>query len=188
MMRMRMTRSVLTAAAAALPLSAVGVLATSTNAFGYGAADHPIAQVEISGNCDNPAFALCAPPTQNGVGLGGVWVWSELDTTTGNITSGTMDATVTFCGHGTGHPGAFGHPDHTGVWVRYASLTTAEAATAGHAQPFYNPATYHGSVDVLDFFPHTTPATDFVAVVPTQQGHYSEHPAPAVSIQLQVAP
>lgn len=189
----RIARRSLTVVVAALPLSAAGVVVTATDAFGYGKADNPIAQVELSGNCDNPTFTLCLPGTTGGVGLGGVWAWSELDTTsTGAGTSGTMDATVAFCQHAPFH-GAFGHPDRTGTWQRFTTVTTVATIAATypgyHLFPFYNPTTYDGgSVYVLDFNTTPTPETDFIVVVPTQQGHYSQHPAPGVSLQLQVAP
>lgn len=159
----------------------------SAKAFAYGKADQPIAQVEISGNCNNPSFPLCAEE----VGLGGVWVWSELDTSGDNTTSGTMDATVAFCGHvirggGPGSAGGGGGPVRSGVWYTYPSLEDAMNAYS-NAFPFYDSAEYTGRVWLLDFFPGTG-ADDFIAVVPAQMGHYSLQPVPAVTIQTQVAP
>src|SRR6266568_1883027 len=148
---------------------AVGVLGTGT-AFAYGAADQPIAQVEISGNCNNPDFALCQE-----VGLGGVWAWAELDTAGGSGTSGSMDFTLTF----------FGHPGE-GSWWTATSLSDALAAGAF---PFFDTSQTYSAYYVLDFFPGTGP-DDFIAVVPAVYGHYSSpssFPAGA-QFQTQVAP
>jgi hypothetical protein len=177
-MNLRFKRSLI---AAVVPLAVGGmIMGGATKAFAYGKADQPIAQVEISGNCDNPSFPLCAPEP-DGVGTGGVWVWSELDA------DGTMDATVTFCGHvvgggGPGSAGGGGGPVRGGVWSTISSLAEAPPG----AFPFYDPATYTGSLRVLDFFPGTG-SDDFIAVVPAQVGHYSLHPVPGVTIQTQVA-
>ena len=64
-------------------------------------------QLTYSANCDNPSVPLCAAPPA-GFGLGGAWGWIELDGSAG-ATSGTADATLTFCTHRTaGQPtGAF---------------------------------------------------------------------------------
>lgn len=184
-MNLRFRRSLL--AAAVLPLAVGGmIVAGAPKALAYGSADQPIAQIEISGNCNNPSYPLCAPPP-DGVGLGGVWVWSELDTSGGNLTSGTMDATVTFCGHvigggGPGSAGAGGGPDRNGVWYTISSLDQAPAG----AFPFYDPSKYSGNLRVLDFFPGSP--DDFITVVPAQMGHYSLQPVNGVTIQTQVAP
>jgi hypothetical protein len=177
------------AASAALGLGTV--VATTGTAFAYGSADNPVAQVEISANCDNPSFPLCAPPSQGGVGLGGVWAWAELGTNTGSGTfadPSPMDSTVTFCSHGSpGQNGTSGSPDPFGVWYEAPSLQQAFQDAGPAASPFYNPSTYRGPVRVLDFFPGSG-NHDFIAVVPATQGHYSLKPAPAVSIETQVAP
>jgi hypothetical protein len=154
------------------------------------------AQVEISGNCDNPSFPLCAP-APDGVGLGGVWSWAGLDTSTGSGTfadPSSMDATATFCGHVLGGGGprgsngpSSGSRDPFGVWYLEPSLGQALADAGPAAFPFYNPANYSGAVYVLDYFPGSG-ENDFIAVVPAQQGHYSIHPAAGVSIQTQIAP
>jgi|SRR5215469_780908 len=191
---MRRLRRYAAIAGAALPLAFAGVLASgATSALAYGSADQPVAQVEISGNCDNPGFFFCS----NVVGVGGIWAWAELNNIPSQTVAGwnEMDATVADCGHtqgggGPGTAGGFGHPDPFGVWQQFPSLDAAEQATGGAAQPLLllgsgNP--YTGSVYVLDFFPGSG-AGDFEAVVPTQQGHYSAQPAPGVSLQIQVAP
>lgn len=156
------------------------------------------AQVELSGNCDNPTFPLCAPPSKGGVGLGGVWSWASLDTSTGAGTfadPSSMDATATFCGHVQGGSGshagggsrAGGDRDPIGVWYREPSLDDAMTDAGSAASAFYDPSAYRGAVYVLDYFPGSG-ANDFIAVVPAQQGHYSIHPVAGVTIQTQVAP
>lgn len=183
-MNPRFKRSLI--AAAVLPLAVGGmIMGGATKAFAYGAPDQPIAQVEISGNCNNPSFPLCAPPP-DGVGLGGVWAWAELDTSGGDLTQGTMDATVAFCGHvigggGPGSAGGGGGPVE-GKWFTISSLDKAPAG----AFPFYDPSKYTGSLRVLDFFPGSP--DDFIAVVPAELGHYSLQPVNGVTIQTQVAP
>jgi hypothetical protein len=176
-MALRFVRRSLVVGIAILSAGAAATMA-APGAFAYGSADRPVAQVEISGNCDNPSFPLCAPEP-DGVGTGGVWAWSELDA------DGSMDATVAFCGHtvGGGGAGGGGGPVRSGHWWIISSLADAPAG----AGPFFDPSKYHGSLYVLDFFPGSG-ADDFIAVVPTSVGHYSLHPAPAVSIQTQVAP
>lgn len=162
-------------------------------ALAYGSADQPVAQVEISGNCDNPSFSFCSDV----VGVGGVWAWAELDNVPSSTVSGwnEMDATAAFCHHtqgagGPGLAGGGGGPDPFGVWQEFPSLTAALAATHGAAEPLLflgggNP--YTGAVYVLDFFPGSG-SDDFMPVVPVTQGHYSAHPATGVSLQVQVAP
>jgi hypothetical protein len=170
----------------------VAGVAGSGKALAYGKADQPVAQVEISANCNNPSFAFC-----NVVGLGGVWAWAELDNVPSDSVSGwnEMDATFAGCGHtrgagGPGSAGAGGGRDPIGVWQQFPSLLDAEIATGGAAEPLLllgsgNP--YSGSVYVLDFFPGSG-ADDFMPVVPVAQGHYSARPVSGVSLQVQVAP
>lgn len=173
---------VLTAALAAV----AGVLGTG-RALAYGHADHPVAQVEISANCDNPSFDLCAPQP-DGVGLGGVWEWAELDTAKPGDTSGTIDFTFSGCGHtvgggGPGSAGAHGTPGE-GVWYTITDLGQAPDG----AFPFFDTAKSYDAYYVLDFFPGAPPDDEFIAVVPASVGHYALHPAPGVSIETQVAP
>src|SRR5437660_1247518 len=46
-------------AAGLLALGALG--ATSNGVAAYGRADHPLAQLELSANCNDPTFGLCQP-------------------------------------------------------------------------------------------------------------------------------
>ena len=61
--------------AASLGVAAPGVAA-------YGAADQPLAQIEFSGNCNNPDVEFC-----HKVGLGGIWLWIEIDGGAGCLAS-----------------------------------------------------------------------------------------------------
>jgi hypothetical protein len=159
-----------------------GALGT-TKALAYGAADQPIAQVEISGNCNNPSFDLCKQ-----VGLGGVWAWAELDTAGGNGTSGDMDFTVAFCGHsgpgGGPHSAGGGGGPGEGEWQK---VDTLGAAFALGGAPFFDTSVTYSAYYVLDFFPGTGP-DDLIAIVPASYGHYGLNPVPAVAIQTTVAP
>ncbi|HET7338146.1 MAG TPA: hypothetical protein VFK22_01245 [Candidatus Dormibacteraeota bacterium] len=77
-------------------LAAAGAAASGTTGLAYGAADQPVAQVEVSANCDNPSFPFCA----NVVGTGGIWFWVELDA------NHTGDLSGADCGHTIGGGGA----------------------------------------------------------------------------------
>ena len=172
--------------------AAIGGALGTGKALAYGHADQPVAQVEISGNCDNPSFFFCS----NVVGVGGVWAWAELDNVASSEVPGwnEMDATAAFCGHtqgggGPGSAGGGGGPDPFGVWQEYPNLGAALAANP-NAEPLLflgggNP--YTGAVYVLDFFPGSG-ADDFMPIVPVAQGHYSAHPVSGVSLNIQVAP
>jgi hypothetical protein len=184
---MNLKKLLITCAASLLAFAGIAV-GGATSAFAYGSGDQPVAQVEISGNCDNPTFWFCADV----VGTGGVWAWSELDNVASSAVPGwnEMDATVAFCGHtqGGGGAGGFGHPDPFGVWKQYPNLGAALGANPGTAPIFaIFGTTYTGSVYVLDFFPGSG-SDDFEVAVPTRQGHYGAHPAAGVSIQIQIAP
>ena len=164
-------------------ITSVAAVVAPGKALAYGSADQPIAQVEISGNCNNPSFPLCQE-----VGLGGVWAWAELDTTAGNTSSGSMDYTLTFCGHsgpggGAHTAGAFGHPGE-GVWWKTSDLGAAFAAGGA---PFFDPSQTYSAYYVLDFQTGTG-SDDFIAIVPASYGHYGINPVPGVAIQTQVAP
>lgn len=188
---MRLKTKVAACASSVLALGGLS-LSASPGAFAYGSADNPVAQVEISANCDSASFSFCTDV----VGLGGVWAWAELD----NVPSSTagwneMDATISECQHtqgggGPGSAGASGGPDSIGVWAQYPNLGAALGANPG-AIPLYAlfgaNSDYTGSVYVLDFFPGAG-SQDFEPVVPTQVGHYSVQPVPGATVQIQVAP
>jgi hypothetical protein len=145
------------------------------SALAYLHADQPIAQVEISGNCNNPSFDLCAPEEQGGVGVGGVWTWAELDTAGTDGTYGSMDYTIAFCGHtigggGPGSPGGGGGPGE-GEWWTITNLADAP----GLAFPFFDTSKSYDAYYVLDYFPGSGD-DDFIAVVPAAYGHYGLHP------------
>lgn len=177
---------VLVAAVAAV----AGVLGAG-KALAYGIADQPLAQVEISGNCNNPGFPLCFPQDEGGVGLGGVWAWAEVDNT-GDGTSGTIDFTFSGCGHtvgggGPGTAGARGTPGE-GTWYLVDDLSEIPGLNLDtDAFPFFDTNNSYDHYYVLDFFPGSG-EDDFIAVVPTDFGHYGLKPAPGVTLQTQVAP
>ena len=154
------------------PLLAAGMLAVaglgaSTGAVGaYGRADHPLAQIEFSGNCNNPSYFLCAPPPA-GFGLGGIWLWIEIDT------GGSGDVSGAGCGHVRGGGGGGGGPIR-GEITWWGSVGPQGVAFA------VDPNNMYYNVDIGDggppfSFPRTT-------------GHYSFMPAPGVSVQTQIAP
>jgi hypothetical protein len=162
--------------------AAVAGVFGSDRALAYGRGDQPIAQVEISANCNNPDFPLCQE-----VGLGGVWAWAELDTVGGDGTSGDMDFTIAFCGHagaGGGGAGGGGGPGE-GEWFTIHDLGDAPPGAA----PFFDTSTTYSAYYVLDFFPGTGD-DDFIAVVPATYGHYRNPPSwPAgAQFQTEVAP
>ena len=130
---------------------------TAGGVAAYGAADQPLAQIELSANCNNQA--LCTGP----FGLGGVWLWIEIDA------DGTGDIAGAGCEHFIGGPG-FADP------IR-GEITWTGPGLAGFPifidpnGKYYN-VTFGG--DVISF--------------PQTVGHYSWHPAPGVTYELQVAP
>jgi hypothetical protein len=96
-------------------LLAVAALGASTGGVAaYGRAEQPLAQIEFSGNCNNPDFFLCAPPPA-GFGLGGVWFWIEIDA------GGTGDIAGAGCGH-----------DRSEAVVRVRSAARSRGQAARH--------------------------------------------------------
>ncbi len=153
---------------------AVGALLVpgAARTFAYGAADQPLAQVEFSGNCDDASFPLCAAPPA-GVGVGGIWLWMEVDA------DHTVDFTGAECHHdpgnvsGTGTAGAVA-VNGTGTWAYSTGIP------AGVAAPFRDP---NNQYYVITLSPYP-----FRFAFPVSQGHYSLHPVSAVSQELTVAP
>jgi hypothetical protein len=185
--------SLLGAVVAAL-VAAVAAFGTG-NALAYGHADQPVAQVEVSGNCNNATWC-----TANFGGLGGFWIWAELDS------GGSVDGTFAGCGHtvgggGPGSAGAGGGPVR-GTWWTASNLF--EAAIIDAAFPLGIALSSDGSPDlsvpyyVIDL--PGGPGGDFIFAVPERVGHYNYSglqfingvPAgtqiPGVNFQTQVAP
>jgi hypothetical protein len=155
-------------------LMVAGVVATPTSALAYGRADQPLAQVEVSANCDNPSFPLCAP-FPDGVGTGGIWYWVELDA------NGTGDLSGAGCGHtvgGVGGPGGAGGGSIKGdvTW----SYTSLESAPPG--------AIFFGTTDPNDSYYAVTITDGSTWLIPVTTGHYSVRLATGVQLQITVAP
>jgi hypothetical protein len=146
-------------------LVAGSVWFNSSVAAAYGAADKPLAQLEFSGNCNNPSYSLCKV-----VGLGGIWIWIEIDA------NNTGDIAGAGCGHVRGVGGGAG-PIKGDITWSYATLT--EATAAGAFVLGIDPGNKYYLVPL-------GPGETFA--FPTTQGHYSFHPAPAVALETQVAP
>jgi len=144
--------------AMALAIPAAGL--ASSGVLAYGAADQPLAQVEISGNCNDPSFFFCS----HVVGLGGIWVWVEIDA------NGTGDAAGSNCDRSNGATSLREE-------ITWFYATGAEVAQLGVGHP--------GIVDPTNTY-YVIPELHFA--VPVTQGHYSSHPVAAVTLQIQVAP
>ena len=159
--------------AAVLAIASLGVSTGAVSA--YGRADGPLAQIEFSANCNNPAFFLCFPPEQGGIGLGGIWIWIEIDGGPG-ATSGDADVAGAGCGHIRGVGGGAGSIRGEVHWWWSASPEGQDVSGfLGY------PADPHGYYNVA-----LGPGMTFS--FPVSQGHYSGHPVPAVAIELQIAP
>src|SRR5215467_10722272 len=160
---------VLVATSATAAVLAVGV-ASPAGAYG-GGARHDMWQVGISGNCNNPSF--CGAD-----GLGGFWGWVEFDRfADGSITG---DAQLTGCGHFLG--GGGGGAGHSDVDVTSAHI--------GPSQPqdpnFPNEQVFYVDHNVVN---GVTDDPDFLgdSGIPVEPGHYTDHPAPAISDVIQVS-
>ncbi len=143
-------------------LVAAGVGTSSSSAAAYGRADQPLAQVELSANCNNPDYALCQQ-----VGLGGIWLWIEIDA------GGSGDIAGAGCGHVRGVGGGAEPIVGDITWTRSSGVP---AGAFAFGQDPTN--TYY----VVSLRPGETFA------FPVTVGHYSFTPVPGVAIQLQVAP
>jgi hypothetical protein len=149
-------------------LAASSAAITATGVLAYGQADQPLAQIELSANCNDPTFGLCQQ-----VGLGGIWLWIEIDA------NSTGDIAGSGCGHVRGGPrgGAFSIRGE----ISWESLSgsPADLQAAGFFAFGVDPGgNYYGIT--------LGPGEGFA--FPKTVGHYSFHPVPAVTIQLQVAP
>ena len=160
----RLFRFVSTLAAGAI-LAALGVAGTGGSALAYGAADRPLAQIELSANCNDPSANLCQPPP-SGFGLGGVWLWVEIDA------GGSGDIAGAGCGHIRGVGGGADSIRGDIAWFK--------ATLPPGAFPYWTDPTNTYYVVVL--------GNGESIPFPVTVGHYSYSTGPAVTFQLQVAP
>jgi hypothetical protein len=165
---MRRIRRALPVVVLAGLLAAIGVAVTGSGAAAYGAADQPLAQVEVSGNCDNPSFPFCA----NVVGTGGIWFWVELDA------NHTGDLSGAECGHTFSSGSGAGSISTTVQWIYSPAPIGVNVLDAA------DPSDTHGVTNwYVIFMPSGPPFS-----VPVQTGHYSWQPVNGVSLQTTVAP
>ena len=162
-------RSILLAATlAASAMLAVG-FASAASAYG-GGATHGTYQVGISGNCNNPSFC--------GEELGGFWGWVEFDVAADGTITG--DAQLTGCGHFQG--GGGGGAGHSDVDITSAHIGAAQPGDPNYpgGQVFYvDSNVVNGVTNDPDFLGDSG--------IPAAAGHYSAHPAPGVSDNIQVS-
>jgi hypothetical protein len=148
-----------------------GLMAVASMGFGasgvaaYGHAEQPLAQIELSLNCNNPDFPGCQPPPV-GFGMGGVWLWIEIDA------NGTADVAGSVCGHDR-------HGNGGAASIR-GEFEWSFSSTPVGGVLFLDPNGYY----VVDF----GPVLGSTLSLPVTRGHYSSHPLPGVAIELQVAP
>jgi hypothetical protein len=171
----------------ALVSASAAALVGANSAMAYGKADGPIAQVEISGNCNNNAY--CS--TYFG-GTGGIWIWAEIDS------GGTVDATLAGCGHtvgggGPGSAGAGGGPT-TGTWTIVSRDQMLADAGSNLVFPVALAVDKFGSLLNVTYY-EIDFGGGFVVAVPTVKGHYNVSGlqylfgfASGVNFQTQVAP
>lgn len=159
---------------AACALAVAGIVVAPASAFAYGRADQPVAQVEVSANCDNPSFPLCAPFPQ-GVGTGGIWFWVELDANgSGGLTGSECNHTV----GGVGGPGGAGAGSIKGMV--FWTPTSLEDAPHG--------AVFFGTTDPTDRYYAVTITNGETWLIPVTQAHYNVRLARGVQWQITVAP
>ena len=146
-------------------LASASLWAMAPAVAAYGRADHPLAQIEFSANCNNPGFGLCQQ-----VGLGGIWFWVEIDA------ANTGDIAGAGCGHIRGVGGEAGSIRGDINWWWSAGPQGIPAVFfAFDKNGYYN-------------FVLAGPDGPETFSFPVTQGHYSAHPAPGVAIELTVAP
>lgn len=150
-------------ATSALIIASLGL--TASSAAAYGRADQPLAQIAFSASCNNPTFPLCDPTT--GFGLGGIWIWVEIDA------NHTGDVAGADCTHVRGVGGGAGQIRGDVTWW-WSQTPEGIPAVPGPLDPngYYNVA-----------LPNHVVLSFNVTV-----GHYSVHPVPGVTLNLQVAP
>jgi hypothetical protein len=175
-------------------LCVVAGLVGTGRALAYGHADQPVAQVEVSGNCNNASFC-----NANFGGTGGVWIWAELDG------DGSVDATFAGCGHtvgGSGGPGGAGGGGGpaSGTWTLASNIF--DAVSDPNVFPVGLALNSDGSLNTS--VPYYVITLDvggpFEIAVPAQVGHYNYSglqfingippgtKIPGVNFQTQVAP
>jgi hypothetical protein len=173
--------------ATAIATAAVATVVGTGSALAYGPGE--VAQVEISGNCDNPSYCNTAFG-----GTGGLWIWASLN----NDSAHTADFTFAGCGHSVGTPpqpgrgiaGAGGGPGE-GTWSIAPSLF---AALADGAFPL-DVAVSGGAPANVPYY-EINLGGGFIAAAPVPVGHYSVSglsfvfgpTPPGVSFQTTVAP
>jgi hypothetical protein len=174
--------------------AAVAALVLAGGAAAYGGKS--VAQIEVSGNCNNATWCNQNPVGQP-FGTGGFWIWASLN----NDQDHTVDATFAGCGHtvGGGGPqsaGAGGGPAD-GNWSVASNLY--EAAVTDGAFPLGIAVEQNGDVDPSAPY-YVIDLQGFVFAVPEQVGHYNYSgiqflsgvptgmKIPGVNFQSQVAP
>lgn len=168
-------RKVLTILLSAAALAVLVAGAGTSGVAAYGRADQPLAQVGVSGNCDNAGFPMCYPRSEGGVGQGGIWYWVEIDS------GGTGDLRGAVCDHT--YPGQTNPAQPTGAISINGTVdwTYSSAEAAPYA---FRPVT-----DPNDqYYLFAIPKIGEPWLIPTSPGHYSYQPTSGVSIQVQVAP
>jgi hypothetical protein len=143
-------------------LVAASVGASATSAAAYGRAEQPLAQIELSANCNNPDYPLCQQ-----VGLGGIWLWIEIDA------GGSGDIAGAGCGHIRGVGGGAGPIVGDITWTKSTGVP---------------PGAFAFGTDPTNTYYVVPLGPGEAFAFPVTVGHYSAIPAPAVAIQLQVAP
>jgi hypothetical protein len=163
-------RSILLAATLAASATLAVGFASAASAYG-GGATHGTYQVGISGNCNNPSFC--------GEELGGFWGWVEFDVAADGTITG--DAQLTDCGHFLGGGGG-GGAHHSDVDITSAHIGPAQEGDPGPGQVFYIDSALVNGVPAV-------PGDDALgdSGIPAAAGHYSAHPAPGVSGNIQVS-
>ena len=139
-------------------LAAISLGATAGGVAAYGHADRPLAQIEVSLNCDNRD--LCDPP-------GGVWVWIEIDA------DGTGDVAGAQCAHIQGL-GAGASSIRGAITWSYSTGTDGAGFVAG--------------IDPTNTYYLVTSGGQPPVALPVTRGHYAFHPAPGIAVETQVAP
>ncbi len=127
-------------------------------------------QIELSVNCNNETICSGGPH-----GLGGIWIWAELDAVGGN-------ATETGCGH-TGAPVLTLTPPFGGAFHMNSIVLGWTVGADGNFVVLGETDTFVG---------HGTPVTVTISPeyadtgIPAAPGHYSLNLAPGVVVEEQV--